>query len=184
MIEMIEAGFRSPCLYTLFGIVKFILNILVLVSSFSYYFKLCNRKFFNKKCSAVSRDPFHGFKFAKLSVDLCKNCSAYSWISTVISIVRYLLLKLWCTGSIALDPAYMYVLKTSIRHPFAWMSLCHELEPDIYIHCIQWPARQRNLVILPWKGHILLKSKGFYACGFLCKNSNYFDYGVNQSLDW
>ena len=114
----------------------------------------------------------------KFSVDLCKNYLAYGWVSTIISIVRPLLLKLWCVGSVAIDLAYMYVLKTSIRNPFAWMSFCHELEPDIYTHCIQWQARQRNLVILPWKGHILLKSKRFYACGFLGKIV------ISLTLEW
>ena len=61
MIEMIEAGFRSPCLYTLFWYHEVYFNYLVLVSLFSYYFKLCN-----KKCSAISWDPFYGFKFAKI----------------------------------------------------------------------------------------------------------------------
>ena len=36
MIEMIEAGFRSPCLYTLIWYHEVYFNYLVLVSSFSY----------------------------------------------------------------------------------------------------------------------------------------------------
>lgn len=75
---------------------------------------------------------------------------------------------------------YMYIHKTSNRSPFAWMSLCYELEPDIYTHCIQWQVWQRKLVILSLKGHVFLKSKGFYACGFLGKNSN----NIRFTMEW
>ena len=79
---------RNECVFSIPGVLGRSLKykcclFLYLARLVSEYMFICwcfilLRNFFNKKYSAISRDPFYGLNCPRFSEDLCKNRSAYS----------------------------------------------------------------------------------------------------------